>query len=385
MASTRYSGVDLMVAELRPTYPIMCFWPQQLMRSARRFRQDFPGRVLYAVKCNPHPIVLRNLYQGGIRHFDTASMQEIALVSQMFPDARCYFNHPVKSRAAIEAAYQVHGVHDFVVDHVSELAKLSETAGPDMIVEVRLATPPGFAAFDLSTKFGATEAEAIELLRATHAMGYRAALAFHVGSQCRSTRAYAIAVQIAARVIREAGVPIAYLNVGGGFPAPYGDGEIPSMRDYIRAIEESVRAHGMGRIELVCEPGRALVAEGASLVVQVYLRKGDQIYVNDGIFGCLSELYYGGLKPPVRPIRLDGPFASESRPYKVFGPTCDSMDVFPNPLLLPSDIREGDWIEIGNVGAYSNALATGFNGFTTDTFVTISEPQPALSMAKADS
>lgn len=382
MASTRYPGVDAMIAALQPSYPVMCFWPQQLMRKARLFRQEFPGRVLYAVKCNPHPMVLRHLYQGGIRHFDTASLKEVALVSGLFPDVRCYFNHPVKSRAAIETAYQVHGVRDFVIDHISELHKLSETAGPDITVEVRLATPPGFAAFDLSTKFGASEPEAIELLRAAHRRRYRTAIAFHVGSQCRSTQAYAIAVQIAARVIREAGVPIAYLNVGGGFPAPYGEGEIPSIRDYIRAIEESVRGHGLGRVELVCEPGRALVAEGASLVVQVTLRKGDQIYVNDGIFGFLSELYYGGLKPPVRPIRLDRPFSTESRPYKAFGPTCDSMDVFPSPLLLPSDIREGDWIEIGNVGAYSNALATDFNGFGADTFVTITEPQPALSMVQ---
>jgi ornithine decarboxylase len=280
---------------------------------------------------------------------------------------------------AIETAYRQYGVRDFVVDHLNELAKIDAHTGRDATVQVRLATPPTSAAFDLSTKFGANEEEAVALLRAAHALGYAAALSFHVGSQCRDPQAYATAVKLAARVVRAASVPITYLNVGGGFPAPYGDGELPPLRAFLKSIRDSIRDYGLDGVDLLCEPGRALVAEGASLVVQVLLRKEDRIYVNDGIFGCLSELHYGGLKPPARPIRLDGAFAADQRPFQAFGPTCDSTDVFPHPMMLPADIREGDWIEIGDVGAYSNALATRFNGFDTDTFVTIEEEMPAFA------
>jgi ornithine decarboxylase len=374
-----YSNIDAMVAALAPTYPVMCFRPQQIERAARAFLTQFPGRVLYAVKCNPHVTVLEALHRAGIRHFDTASIPELALIAQSLDNAQCYFNHTVKSRPAIETAYRQYGVRDFVVDHLGELAKVEQHAGRDATVQVRLATPPAFAAFDLSTKFGAGEDEAVELLRAVHALGHAAALSFHVGSQCRDPQAYATAIKLAARVVRAAAVPITYLNVGGGFPAPYGDGELPPLRTFLKTIRDSIRDYGLDGVDLLCEPGRALVAEGASLVVQVLLRKEDRIYVNDGIFGCLSELHYGGLKPPARPIRLDGGFAGDLRPFQAFGPTCDSTDVFPHPMMLPADIREGDWIEIGDVGAYSNALATRFNGFDTDTFVTIEEEMPAIA------
>ena len=121
----------------------------------------------------------------------------------------------------------------------------------------------------------------------------------------------------------------------------------------------------------MCEPGRALVASGLSLVVQVQLRKESAIYINDGIYHSLSETVTGGLSHPVRTIRVEGTLAEEKRNFRVYGPTCDSLDVLPQPYFLPEDIAEGDWIEIDQVGAYSNALVTKFNGFAPDTFVIV--------------
>lgn len=383
MAEAVYSSVDHLVATLRPSFPVMCVRPRAIAEAVRRFRAGFGGRVLYAVKCNPHPIVLGALHQAGIEDFDTASLPEIALIREMFPAARCYFNHPVKSREAIAQAHELYGIVDFVADHHTEVEKIAAIVGPAATIAVRLATPGGYAAFDLSAKFGADADEAVRLLRQVVAHGCRAALVFHVGSQCRVPDAFTVALDIAARVIARAGVTLAYLDVGGGFPAAYGESDLPPLESFFAAIAEKAAALELaGALPLLCEPGRALVAEGAALLVQVHLRKDERLYINDGIFGSLSELHYGGVKPGARAIRRGGPLANELVPFRIYGPTCDSTDVLPEPMFLPRDIREGDWIEIGTMGAYSNALSTRFNGFGTDAFAVIDETaRPAAPAA----
>ena len=375
MKQGTFASVDAMVAALDPSYPVMCVHPARLGRGARAFLDGFAGRVLYAVKCNPEPRVIRHLAAAGIGHFDTASLPEIALVKELLPDAACYFNHPVKNRAAIEAAYHVYDVRHFVVDSLTELHKILEATGRnDMVVQVRLATAPGYAAFDLSLKFGAPADEAAAALRAVADSGAIPALSFHVGSQCRSPEAWRRAIQEAGRVVAASGIAPTYLNVGGGFPAHYRGTQIPPLSDFFGVIHEEVRALPLPEgTEVFCEPGRALVVEGCSLVVQVHLRKGPSLYVNDGIFGSLSELNAGRLTPPVRLIRPSGQAAPDLMDFRIFGPTCDSADVLPMPFALPSDVREGDWIEIGQVGAYSNAVASHFNGFFCDTTVEIAD------------
>ncbi|MFA5121546.1 type III PLP-dependent enzyme [Zavarzinia sp.] len=376
MRYRRFSSVDKVIEVLNPSYPILCVHPDRLARSAQAFLTGFPGRVLYAVKCNPHPLVLEALWRAGIRHFDTASLNEIALVHELLPDAHCYFNHPVKGTAAIESADKVYNMDAWVVDTVDELDKIEEEVGkcPD-IIQVRLQTASGYAAFDLSLKFGATRDEAVALLQDVERRGYVPAVSFHVGSQCRTPEAYARAIAEAGDVIERAGVKIRFLNVGGGFPAHYRGTQIPPLDSFFESIK-----HAVGKLslppdcELMCEPGRALVVEGCTILVQVHLRKGGSLYINDGTYGNLSELNIGKLTPPVRLIRKGGaPMSREFAPFRIFGPTCDSLDVLPEPFVLPDDVTDGDWIEIGQVGAYSNSVASHFNGFYTDTVVEIGD------------
>jgi ornithine decarboxylase len=370
----RFADAESMVSALRPSYPVFCLRPHVLAETARRFVEGFPGRVMYAVKCNPHPAVLHHLYNAGIEHFDTASLPEIALVRESLPDAVAYFMHPVKSRAALLSAGRVYDVRHYVIDHARELSKILEaTSRRDIAVLVRLGTPGGNALFELSRKFGATPAGTVELLRMVHEAGLETGLAFHVGSQCGDPEAWRKALRLAGQVIAEAGVPIRYLDVGGGFPASYSNHAVPPLEDFFAAIREELTAIAVGpECVVMCEPGRALVADAASLVVQVQLRKDNALYINDGIFHSMAEPAMANVQLPARLIRPGRRATSEIADFTIFGPTCDSTDVLPHSVALPADIDEGDWIEFGQIGAYSNAMSTRFNGFSTETIVQIS-------------
>jgi ornithine decarboxylase len=375
----QFPDVRTMVAALKPSYPVYCLRPAVIRRTAQHFLDLFPGRVLYAVKCNPHPRVLKELYNAGIRHFDTASLPEIALVRESFPDAGAYFMHPVKGRAVIHTADRVYGIDTFVVDHQDELTKvLDETGGAEgLTIVVRLKTPPVEGIFyHLAAKFGAEPEEAAAMLKEAHSRGAQLGLCFHVGSQCLIPGAYAEAMKIVGDVLERTKLPIQILDVGGGFPAEYLANKPPPLEAYVAEIEDGVRALKLRRdCVLMCEPGRALVAEGISLVTQVQLRKCTQLYINDGIYGSLSEMVTAGLRLPARVVRLKGTPSTETMSFTLNGPTCDSLDVLPGTFELPADTQEGDWIEIDRVGAYSHALATRFNGFHPETLVVV-EDQP---------
>lgn len=374
MSLRRFKSTDAMVSVLQPGNPVYCLHPEELRKSAGQFLTQFPGRTLYAVKCNPHPFVLRTLFEAGIEHFDAASIPEIAAVRGLAADATAYYMHPVKTRDAILTAHTVYGIRHFVVDHPDELAKiLYETNGAgDLVILVRFATPGGVARYELSQKFGASPEEAAALLRQVRDAGCGTGLAFHVGSQCLSPAPFRDGVALAGQIASVADVTLDYLDVGGGFPAAYIGERPPALSDFLHAVKEGVQAIALpDECVLMCQPGRALVASGCSLVVQVQLRKESAIYINDGRYHSLSETVTGHLSYPVRAIRLDGAFTDTMRDFTVFGPTCDSTDVLPSAFSLPEDIREGDWIEIGQLGAYSNALVTRFNGISPDHFVTI--------------
>jgi ornithine decarboxylase len=375
-AQPLFADAVAMVRALKPSYPVYCMRPHVVKRSATAFLEAFDGRVLYAVKCNPHPLILRPLYEAGVRHFDTASLTEITQVRELFRDAECYFMHPVKGRSAIRMADEVYQVEHFVVDTMDELHKvLDEAGGEGLAIIVRIATPSAGAAYELSNKFGARQQEAVELLQAIKAEGCQAGIAFHVGSQCPSPRAFKTALGMVGEILDAAKVDLHYLDVGGGFPALYIGQDIPPLSDFFAEIEEGVKDLKLRRdCVLMCEPGRALVADSMSVVTQVHQRRGDTIYINDGIYGSLSETVTARLRFPVRPIRLEGPeFAEDQMDFTVYGPTCDSTDVLPMPIRLPSDVKEGDWIEFGRIGAYSNALTTRFNGFFPDAYVTVED------------
>jgi ornithine decarboxylase len=364
----RRPTVDEVVAADRPEEPIHCLRPATVAAAASDFVQAFPGDVLYAVKCNPDPAVLRALWAGGVRHFDCASLPEIRLVRDMFPDAAIHFMHPIKARGAIREAWGRHGVRDFVLDSADELAKIrTEVAATGVQgalgLVVRIALPKGSAKLDLSGKFGADFDAAVELLRIARGYAKTLGVSFHVGSQCLDPLAWRDALALTEQVIRAAGVKVDVVDVGGGFPVAYPDQEPPPLGAFFAEIEEGFERLELPQARLWAEPGRALVAAGTSVVVQVQARRGDSLYVNDGVYGSLADAGALGFRYPVRLIRPDAGPAAETTEYSFFGPTCDSADVMRGPFPLPADVAEGDWIEVGQLGAYGACLRTAFNGF----------------------
>jgi ornithine decarboxylase len=365
--TARLPLVEAVVRERAPDEPLICLRPRVFAAAARRFVGAFPGHVLYAVKCNPEPAVLRALWAGGVRHFDAASAAEVRLVRGLFPSAAIHFMHPVKARPAIREAYAL-GVTDFAVDSAAEIDKVVEEAGAgrEIGLIVRLALPKGNAVWDLSGKFGAAPAEAARLLARARALVRRVGLTFHVGSQCLDPDAWERALDLAGAVIAMAGVRIDVLDIGGGFPVAYDDGRVPPpLSSFLSAVARGLDRLALPRdTELWCEPGRALVAAGQSLVLRVVARRGDALFVNDGIYGGLSDAGPPGFRFPVRLIPAAGRAPTkETRAFTVFGPTCDSADRLKDPFLLPADTAEGDWIEVGQTGAYGLCLRTAFNGF----------------------
>ena len=375
--------VETVVAATRPTDPLLCLRPAAIADAARRFVDSFPGDALYAVKCNPEPRVLRALWAGGVRHFDCASLGEVGLVRKLLPMAETHFMHPVKARPAIREAFHRYGVTDFALDSADELAKvLQETVPvglvgdpPTLGLFVRLALPKGGAVYDLSGKFGAPLEEAIDLLRTARPHAARLGVSFHVGSQCLEPDAYARAIALAGEAIARCAVAVDIVDIGGGFPISYPDMTPPALGDYIASITAASAALP-AMVRLWAEPGRALVAGGGSLVVQVQLRRGDTLFVNDGVYGSLSDAGALGFRFPARRIRLgqadvaDAPLAD----FTLFGPTCDSADRMRGPFRLPADIREGDWVELGQLGAYGACLRTQFNGFGRVDLVEVADP-----------
>ena len=378
-----FPSIDAVVSQTRPSDPLLCLRPAALAEAALRFVELFPGDVLYAVKCNPEPRVLRALWAGGVRHFDCASLAEVALVRKLLPAAEVHFMHPVKSRPAIREAFDVYGVADFAFDSADELAKILQETVPVGLVGdppvlglfVRLALPKGGAVYDLSGKFGVPLDEAAELLHAARPHAARLGIAFHVGSQCLEPDVYARAMALAGEAIASCGVPVDIVDVGGGFPVSYPDMAPPALADYIAAIAAGVAALP-GGVRLWAEPGRALVAGGGSVVVQVQLRRGDTLYVNDGVYGNLSDAGALGFRFPARRIRFGeaGDPGEQLADFSLFGPTCDSADRMGGPFRLPVDMREGDGVELGQLGAYGACLRTGFNGFGRADLVEVGDP-----------
>lgn len=373
-ALPKFSSPLQVIEELRPTEPIFCIDSQELRRTAKQFF-PFPGRVLYAVKCNPHPNILKELYDAGITDFDVASLQEIEQIGAMFgSSAGMFFNNPAKSRPAIECASQQYGIRFYTVDCAEEIEKIFEEARVDdeLVIAVRLATAARDARYTLTTKFGAQADVAVSLLQMIHDLGIGAGISFHVGSQCLSANSFRSALALSGRVIARAGVPIRVLNVGGGFPASYPGEVLESLEDYLSQVMIGYRDLSLGpSCVLLCEPGRSLVATAGSVITQVVVRRGKNLFLNDGVFGTLQELVDPAERRPVRLVRVEGTSSSEMTEFKVYGPTCDSNDVLGAPFFLPDDTREGDWLQIDMMGAYSLAMRTKFNGFHTDQVVLI--------------
>jgi ornithine decarboxylase len=355
--------------------------------AARWFQDNFQGDVFYAVKANPSPWVIKALVKAGVQSFDVASIPEIELVAKHAPGARMAFMHPVKSRKAIAEAYHEYGVKTFALDTHEELAKILEATdgADDLTLIVRLAVQAEGASYSLSGKFGVDLHEAPSLLLAARrATQDRMGVSFHVGSQCMRPTAYQAAMAQASRAIVRAGVVVDVVDVGGGFPSIYPGMVPPDMDDYFDSIRRGFAEMMVTEdCELWCEPGRALVAEASSILTKVELKKADAIYLNDGSYGSLFDAAHVKWPFPVKLIRAEDGEAREVegalKPFRFYGPTCDSLDHMPGPFWLPEDVREGDYIEIGMLGAYGVAMNTRFNGFGDAETVAV-EDAPMASM-----
>ena len=367
---TYHSPLDL-VRERLPERPVAIARPDAVALAARWFQDKFKGDVFYAVKANPSPWVIKALAANGITSFDVASIPEIELVATHAPGARMAFMHPIKSRRAIAAAYFDHGVKTFALDTHEELEKiLAATNGAkDLNLMVRLAVQAEGAAYSLSGKFGIDAHQAPGLLLATRrATDELMGVSFHVGSQCMRPTAYQAAMTQASRALVRAGVFADVVDVGGGFPSVYPGMVPPALDDYIDSIDRGFSEMMVHETtELWCEPGRALVAEASSLVTQVDLRKDDALYLNDGAYGSLFDAAHSKWPFPVKLMRVEDGEAREVegplKPFQFYGPTCDSADHMPGPFWLPEDAQEGDYVEIGMLGAYGVAMTTRFNGY----------------------
>lgn len=376
-----YTSSDSAVKHLQPEQSLYVYRPHALKRATEFFVSRFRGRILYAVKTNPDEHVLKDLWAAGVRAFDAASLHEVAMVRGLFPEADIYFMHTVKSRHAIREAYFTYGVRHFSLDTEEELNKiLQETKlADDLGLHVRVAIPNTYAELALSGKFGASLDVAPGLLKNVRAVAQHAGVCFHVGSQCMHPDAYKLAIKLGKQVVKQSGVKIDSFDVGGGFPSIYPGMTPPDMGLYFNAIHDATRdlikAHGC---ELMCEPGRALVAESASAIVRVEARKGDFLYLNDGTYGSLFDAGVPKFIFPGKLLNRTG--SEEEKGFSFYGPTCDTLDFMPGPFLLPADIQEGDYLEIGQLGAYGRTMATRFNGFSVAHQVVVVKDEPMMSV-----
>jgi ornithine decarboxylase len=362
-----FASVPQLVQELAPSSPVHILRRHAIATAAKWFLENFNGKTLYAVKTNPDEHVLKALFAAGIRHFDVASLSEIHAVRALFgQQAKLFFMHTVKNRHAIREAYYTYGVRDFSLDSEDELQKILQCTdnAKDLSLYVRLAIPNAFSEIDLSSKFGVFVEEAVPLLQLTRQKAKKLGVCFHVGSQCMHPDAYRQAIAMAGQIVKEAGVMLDRFDVGGGFPSIYPGMTPPCLAAYMETIHREVHLLKLGRqCKLMCEPGRALVAESGAVLVQVELRKDHHLYINDGTYGSLFDAGQPGFIFPSRAIRTNGVFSEHMSPFSFYGPTCDSMDFMKGPFFLPSDIAEGDYLEIGQLGAYGSTLRTQFNGF----------------------
>ncbi len=378
------------IAKSRPAQPVTLLRPHAADRAARFFVEKFPGRSLYAVKANPSPDLLRILWDAGVTHYDVASIGEVRLVSDTLPGAVQCFMHPVKAEEAISEAYFDHGVRTFSLDTIEELDKIVRAtstdgmAASDLNLLVRIRVSSEHAKLSLAAKFGADPRDISALLMAARQAADALGICFHVGSQAMTPAAFAEAMTRVRTAIVDAAITVDIVDVGGGFPSSYPGMEPPPLETYFSVIHQSFEALPISySAELWCEPGRALCAEYASVLVRVEKRRGDELYINDGAYGALFDAAHIGWRYPVRLVREP---ESHVRPmeFSFYGPTCDDLDHMVGPFELPGDIGTGDYIEIGMLGAYGCAMRTQFNGFgVVESAVVTDAPMASLYGATA--
>ena len=380
----KFKSVNELVNTLKPDYPVYCIRPEEIKKSVVFFKENFPGKILYAVKTNPHEKVLKQIICNGIKDFDVASLNEIKLIKKLNPEVNLHFMHTIKSKESISSAYFDYGVRSFSLDNKDELRKILEATkqAKDLKLFVRIAISNEHAEIDLSRKFGALPSEALGLVRLCKEHSKKLGISFHVGSQCMEKISYSKGIREIGNIIKKTKIIPDIINIGGGFPAIYPDLKPEPLIKYIEEIKKGIKNLKLNKLpEIICEPGRAIVAESGSTIVKVILKKKQNLYVNDGTYGSLFD---AGVPNFVFPSKMitDGRVQSKKlTSFSLFGPTCDSLDYMKGPFLLPNNIKEGDYIELGQLGAYGLTFRTNFNGFFSNEIFEVND-KPIMSSYK---
>ena len=384
----KFKSVEELINQLKPEKPVYCIRKKSVLSASNFFQKNFPGEILYAVKTNSHPVVIKTLIESGINQFDVASVEEIKQVRKFSSSAKCSFMHTIKSPESIKRAYFEFGIKTFSLDTKEELIKIINNTdnAKDLELFVRIAVSNEHAEIDLSKKFGALNSEALGLLRLAKQYAKKVGLSFHVGSQCMHPISYAKGITEIGNIIKKTKIIPDYINVGGGFPSIYPDLVPDNLIAYFNEIKkslENLKIENMPKI--ICEPGRALVAESGSTIVRVNLRKKQKLYINDGTYGTLFDAGTPNIVYPSKMIKENSSkiISKKMTAFSFFGPTCDSMDYMKGPFVLPNNIRENDYIELGQLGAYGLTFRTHFNGFYSDEVYEV-EDDPIMSLYNRD-
>ena len=380
----KFKSVEELVNQLRPDKPVYCIRKNSILSASNYFQKKFPGKILYAVKTNPHEEVIKTLIKNGIDQFDVASIAEIKAVRKFSQTAKCSYMHTVKSRESIKEAYLKYGIKTFALDTKDELIKIIESTNnaKDLELFVRVAVSNEHAEIDLSKKFGALSSEASGLLRLVKQNSNKIGLSFHVGSQCMHPISYTKGIAEIGNIIKKTKIIPNYINVGGGFPTIYPDLIPQSLDNYLEEIKRSLDNLKLDNMpEIICEPGRALVAESGSTIVRVDLKKKQKLYINDGTYGTLFDAGTPNIVFPSKMIKDNSNkiISKKLTAFDFYGPTCDSMDYMKGPFLLPNNIKENDYIELGQLGAYGLTFRTQFNGFFSDEIYEV-EDKPIMTL-----
>ena len=378
----KFKDVDELVNELKPDYPVYCIRPGSIKKSTKFFKDNFPGKVLYAVKTNPNEKVIKEIISNGIEDFDVASLNEIKLIKKIKPESNLYFMHTIKTKESISSAYFDYGVKNFALDHKDELRKILEatTQAKDLNLYVRIAISNEHAEIDLSRKFGALPSEALGLVRLCKEHSKKLGISFHVGSQCMHKISYSKGIREIGSIIKKTKIIPDVINVGGGFPSLYPDLSPEPLNNYLDEIKMSLKNLKLSKLpQIICEPGRAIVAESGSTIVKVILRKKQNLYINDGTYGSLFDAGVPNFVLPTKMITNGRIHSKKLTSFKFFGPTCDSLEYMKGPFLLPNNIKEGDYIELGQLGAYGLTFRTKFNGFYSNEIFELND-KPIMSL-----
>jgi ornithine decarboxylase len=353
--------------------PLMVISRSALRAQLQRFRKALPRvEPFYAVKANPHAEVVKFMVAEKAG-FDVASQAEMeAVLAAGAPPARIIFANTIKPPEAIAAATK-RGVDLMTFDSEYELDKLAEAA-PAARTLVRIKVPNVGSAVELSLKFGVLPADAIDMLIKAHQMGLvPAGVAFHVGSQCTRVENYIEALEIAAILFRDARlkqIPLEILDIGGGFPIPNANHGADQFEEIASVVSRELERLFEPSVRVIAEPGRFLVGPAATLVMRIVgkaIRENKHwYYLDDGVYGSLSGLVFDHAAYRFRAVR-DGP----TRLSTLAGPTCDSFDIIARGEAMP-ELEIGDIVYVENIGAYSLASASRFNGFEPAQVVLVS-------------